>query len=123
MLTGMPNFQEPGAPVKAGLFSRGQPIKGFVDAWRNACTAAGLPGMLLHDFRRTAVRNLERGWCTAFDSQATDRPQVEQRVRAVRDQRSHDVLQEFEAKLEQFHKNDNSTKTAQVPFKSVNEQK
>lgn len=29
-------------------------------AWRTACTKAGYPGMLLHDFRRTAVRNLER---------------------------------------------------------------
>jgi len=29
-------------------------------AWRRACTAAALPGRILHDFRRTAVRNLER---------------------------------------------------------------
>jgi integrase len=29
-------------------------------AWRRACAAAGLPGRILHDFRRTAVRNLER---------------------------------------------------------------
>jgi integrase len=32
----------------------------FRKAWRTACTKAGLPGMLVHDFRRTAVRNLER---------------------------------------------------------------
>jgi integrase len=25
-----------------------------------ACTVAGVPGRILHDFRRTAVRNLER---------------------------------------------------------------
>jgi integrase len=28
--------------------------------WGKACIAAGLPGRILHDFRRTAVRNLER---------------------------------------------------------------
>jgi integrase len=29
-------------------------------AWKNAREAAGMPGKLMHDFRRTAVRNLER---------------------------------------------------------------
>jgi integrase len=29
-------------------------------AWKNACKAAGVPGRIPHDFRRTAVRNLER---------------------------------------------------------------
>lgn len=38
----------------------GEPIKDFRGAWRTACKNAGLPGRLPHDFRRTAVRNLER---------------------------------------------------------------
>jgi integrase len=38
----------------------GEPIKDFRGAWRTACRNAGLQGRLLHDFRRTAVRNLER---------------------------------------------------------------
>jgi len=38
----------------------GRPIKSFSDAWRRACRAAGLAGRVFHDFRRTAVRNLER---------------------------------------------------------------
>jgi len=43
------------------VFQRaGAPIKGFRRAWLTACKAAGVPGRLLHDFRRTAVRNLER---------------------------------------------------------------
>jgi len=39
---------------------RGVPIKSLYGAWRTACRAAGVPGRILHDFRRTAVRNLER---------------------------------------------------------------
>jgi integrase len=38
----------------------GRPILFFHKAWRNACAAAGCPGRILHDFRRTAVRNLVR---------------------------------------------------------------
>ena len=40
--------------------TRGRPLKGFRKAWLTACARAGLPGRILHDFRRTAVRNLER---------------------------------------------------------------
>jgi integrase len=47
--------------VAAHVFHRqGQPIKSFRRAWRTACKDAGLLGMIPHDFRRTAVRNLER---------------------------------------------------------------
>src|SRR5262249_27268431 len=38
----------------------GHPITNLRRSWRSACRAAGLPGRLLHDFRRTAVRNLIR---------------------------------------------------------------
>lgn len=38
----------------------GQEIRDFYSAWRIACRAAGVPGRIFHDFRRTAVRNLER---------------------------------------------------------------
>ncbi len=38
----------------------GRPIKSFRRAWLTACTAAGLADRIPHDFRRTAVRNLER---------------------------------------------------------------
>lgn len=43
------------------LFHRsGKPIKSLDGAWRKAGRLAGCPGRLMHDFRRTAVRNLVR---------------------------------------------------------------
>jgi len=39
---------------------RGKRIKTFKKAWAVACEAAGHPGRLLHDLRRSAVRNLVR---------------------------------------------------------------
>jgi len=43
------------------VFHRGgRPIRSMTKAWRTACKRAGVPGRLLHDLRRTAVRNLER---------------------------------------------------------------
>jgi integrase len=38
----------------------GSPIGDFRYFWRRACINAGVPGRLVHDLRRTAVRNLER---------------------------------------------------------------
>lgn len=49
-------FHESGKP----LLSKGQIGWRLRDAWNRACRAAGLEGRILHDFRRTAVRNLER---------------------------------------------------------------
>jgi integrase len=43
------------------VFHRGgSRIKSLRGSWKAACKAAGVPGRLVHDFRRTAVRNLER---------------------------------------------------------------
>ncbi len=38
----------------------GQRIVNYDKRWRQACQAAGLPGKIVHDFRRTAVRNMVR---------------------------------------------------------------
>jgi integrase len=40
--------------------NHGRPIMDYAKAWRGACTRAKLPGTLVHDMRRSAVRRLER---------------------------------------------------------------
>ena len=39
---------------------KGQRIRSFWKRWKTACLLAGCPGRVPHDFRRTAVRNLNR---------------------------------------------------------------
>jgi integrase len=40
---------------------RGQPIRDPRTAWKNACEKSGCPGRLMHDLRRSAVRDMIRG--------------------------------------------------------------
>jgi integrase len=54
-------FEQLKTEIIARVFHHdGEPIEDFRGAFSSACTATGVPGRLLHDFRRTAVRNLER---------------------------------------------------------------
>ena len=38
----------------------GRPIGSHIKGWKEACRRLGVPGLLFHDLRRSAVRNLER---------------------------------------------------------------
>jgi integrase len=46
--------------VRFVFHRHGKRVRTFRKAWANACIAAGCPGRIPHDFRRTAVRNLVR---------------------------------------------------------------
>ena len=49
-----------GLAVRWVFHRKARPIKDFWKAWKIACKAAGVPSRIPHDFRRTAVRNLDR---------------------------------------------------------------
>ena len=49
-----------GAVIPWVFHRAGMQIKSFRRGWVTACKKAGIPGRVPHDFRRTAVRNLER---------------------------------------------------------------
>jgi len=52
--------RETGRLITSVFHRRGKPISNFREAWKIACASAGCPGRLVHDLRRTAVRELER---------------------------------------------------------------
>ncbi len=42
------------------IWANGKPVKDFRRTWRTLAKAAGMPDLIFHDFRRTAVRNMVR---------------------------------------------------------------
>jgi integrase len=52
--------RETGRIIPLVFHRDGRAIKAFRRAWISACRKAGVPDRIPHDFRRTAVRNLER---------------------------------------------------------------
>jgi hypothetical protein len=54
------NPQMPNLGCPCVFHRNGQPVKDFREAWDKACAETGLQGRILHDFKRTAVRNMVR---------------------------------------------------------------
>ena len=55
-----------GASLKLRLrvHNNGEKIGDFRKAWKNACKVSGLEGVIPHDLRHCAARNLSRGRCS-----------------------------------------------------------
>lgn len=54
-------FERSSGQVVRWVFHRqGKQVGDYREAWRTACRKAGVPGRLVHDLRRSAVRRLER---------------------------------------------------------------
>ncbi len=52
--------RESGQIIPLVFHHNGKPLRDLRGPWKKACAAIGLPTRIMHDFRRTAVRNLER---------------------------------------------------------------
>jgi integrase len=102
---------------------KGVPLVDFRNAWRTACRLAGVPGRLLHDCRRTAVRNLERAGVprsTAMKLTGHRTDAIYNRYAIV----DSSMLEEGVAKLATLHANSQSrvqvnALSARLPAKSL----
>jgi len=52
--------KEKGQIIPWVFHREGKRVRSFRRSWLTACKGAGVPGRIVHDFRRTAVRNLVR---------------------------------------------------------------
>ena len=96
-------FEQVSGQIVPWLFHRnGQPIKSFRRTWLSACKGTGFVGRIPHDFRRTAIRNLERAGVARSTAMAMVGHLTESIYRryAIQDETS---LTEGAAKLAAFH--------------------
>jgi integrase len=91
-----------GAIIRWVFHRNGKPILDFRGAWQAACRKAGVPGRIPHDFRRTAVRNLERAGVPRSTAMAMVGHKTEAVYRRYATVDSA-MLQEGTAKLAAFH--------------------
>ena len=99
------------------LFHRnGKPIKTFRRSWLTACKNAGMPGKVPHDFRRTAVRNLERAGVprSAAMKMVGHKTEAIYRRYAIAEEK---MLGEAGDKLEIFHAADQQKSNGKVAAK------
>jgi integrase len=88
----------------------GARVGDFRKAWARACRLAGVPGHLVHDFRRTAVRNLERAGVSrsAAMKMTGHKTEAVYRRYAITDSV---MLQEAAAKLSALHAAETNSKS------------
>ena len=108
--------QRASGQIHPAVFHRtGRPIKSFRRAWLSACRRAGLVGRIPHDFRRTAVRNLERAGVprsTAMKMVGHKTESIYRRY-AIADE---GMLREGGAKLQVLHQADQPAARTVIPI-------
>jgi integrase len=89
----------------------GRRIKDFRGAWAKACKDAGVSGRLVHDFSRTAVRNLERAGvpCSPAMRMTGHKTECVYRHYAITDSA---MLQEAALKLATLHASEEKSQTS-----------
>jgi integrase len=94
-----------------GVREDGIPVRSFRKAWKTACARAGVPGRIPHDFRRTAVRNLERAGVPRSSAMAMVGHKTETIYRryAITDE---GMLREAGSKLAKLHEQQRSAAEA-----------
>jgi integrase len=100
------------------LFHRdGNPIKDFRKAWALACQRAGIAGKVPDDFRRTAVRNLERAGVSRSAAMAIVGHRSESIYRGIA-MADDMALKESAAKLAAFHQSEKTGRDSSDPTES-----
>jgi integrase len=80
----------------------GRPLVDFRKRWEAACEAAGLSGLLFHDLRRSAVRNMDRAGVSqpvAMSITGHKTLSVYQRYRIVNEEDRREALARMQASL------------------------
>ncbi len=107
--------QETGRIIRWLFHRDGKPIKSFRRAWLTACTKAGLSGRIPYDFRRTAIRNLERAGIARSAAMAMVGHKTESVYRryAIADER---MLTEAGEKLQTLYDSSEARSRSVVPL-------
>jgi len=82
----------------------GEPVKDFRKPWDAACEKAGMPGLLFHDLRRSAVRNMDRsgvGQAVAMKITGHKTLSVYRRYRIVSESDLREALERTQAAMRQ----------------------